>query len=140
MNTLRTIIWVILAVMLVVFSIFNWETTNVRFWPGMLLETKLPVLILGAFLLGSLPMWLAYKTTKFQYRRKLTISERELETLRTREAAPVSTPVNDLTAPVIPEKRVGYGLTTDDTARTDPARTDTIRSDTVPTDTVTVKK
>ena len=140
MNTLRTIIWVILAVLLVVFSIFNWETTNVRFWPGMLLETKLPVLILGAFLLGSLPMWLAYKTTKFQYRRKLTISERELEILRTRDATPATAPTNDLTAPVIPEKRVGYGLTTDDTARTDTARTDTIRSDMVPTDTVTVKK
>ncbi len=135
MSTLRTIIWVVLAVLLVVFSIFNWETTNVRFWPGMLLETKLPVLILGAFLLGSLPMWLAYKTSKYQYRRKLTISERELETLRSRDATPATAPTNDLTAPVIPEERVGYGLTTDDTVPSD-----TAPSDTVPSDTVTVRK
>src|SRR3546814_7708427 len=54
---LRTIIWVLVAIILVVFAMANWNPVTVRVWPGQNLETKLPMLIFIAFLLGSLPMW-----------------------------------------------------------------------------------
>lgn len=90
MQAFRTIIWVMLAVLVVVFAMFNWVPVTVRFWPGMVLETKLPVIVIGAFLLGSLPLWLAHRLTKWRLSRQLDTSQRELEIYRGKDVSHVS--------------------------------------------------
>ncbi|MDZ3831384.1 MAG: LapA family protein [Sphingopyxis sp.] len=82
MGILRTIIWVFLTVILVVFAMANWSPVTVTIWPGQVLDTKLPVLIFAAFLIGSLPMWVALRTTRWSMRRRLDSSERQLSDLR----------------------------------------------------------
>ncbi|ALJ12977.1 lipopolysaccharide assembly protein LapA domain-containing protein [Sphingopyxis macrogoltabida] len=101
MGILRTIIWVFLTIVLVVFAMANWIPVTVRIWPGQDLETKLPMLIFIAFLLGSIPTWIALRATRWSMKRRLDNSERQLADLRAManrpsDPAPASAPVNDI--------------------------------------------
>ena len=82
MNMLRTIIWVLLTAFLVIFAMANWSPVTVTVWPGQVLDTKLPLLILISFLIGSVPMWIALRTTRWTLNRRLNDSERQLADLR----------------------------------------------------------
>ena len=89
MGTVRTIIWVLLTAVLVIFAMANWIPVTVTIWPGQVLDTKLPVLILAAFLIGSVPMWIALRTTRWSMRRRLDTSERQLSDMRALANRPV---------------------------------------------------
>lgn len=78
MQFVRTAIWVAIAVVLVLFSVGNWTPITVGLWSGVLLETRLPVLVIGAFLTGALPMWAAWQTSKWRLKRRLESTERAL--------------------------------------------------------------
>ena len=56
MQLIRTIVWVLLAVALLLFSINNWQPVEVKIWEGLVLETRLPALVIVSFLAGLLPM------------------------------------------------------------------------------------
>jgi len=61
----------------------------------------LPVLILAAFLIGSVPMWIALRTTRWSMKRRLDASERQAADLRALanrpvEVTPAAVPVNDV--------------------------------------------
>ena len=71
MAIVRTIFWVLLAVALVLFAIFNWRPTEVHIWNSLIVETKLPALVIGAFLLGLVPMWALYRTTRWRLKRRI---------------------------------------------------------------------
>ena len=81
----------------------NWIPVTVTIWPGQVLDTKLPVLIFAAFLIGSVPMWIALRTTRWSLKRRLDASERQLADMRAlanrpvdpAPAAPAPAPVND---------------------------------------------
>lgn len=89
MGILRTIIWVLLTAILVIFAMANWLPVTVTIWPGQVLDTKLPVLILAAFLIGSVPMWIALRTTRWSLKRRLDTSERQLADMRALANRPV---------------------------------------------------
>ena len=83
MQIVRTIVWVLLLVALLVFSINNWNPVEVKIWEGLVLETKVPALVVIAFLLGLVPMWLMHRVTQWNYKRRLG----SLETAAARAAA-----------------------------------------------------
>ncbi|MFN4096625.1 MAG: lipopolysaccharide assembly protein LapA domain-containing protein [Sphingomonas sp.] len=89
MGILRTIIWVFLTAVLVIFAMANWLAVTVTIWPGQVLDTKLPVLILASFLIGSVPMWIALRTTRWSLKRRLDASERQLADMRALANRPV---------------------------------------------------
>ena len=88
MQFLRTIFWVLLAVALVIFAFGNWTTVTVVLWGGLRLDIKLPVLVIGAFLIGLIPSFLLYRTTRWRMGKKLATTERALN-----EARAPATPV-----------------------------------------------
>lgn len=101
MGILRTIIWVLLTAVLVIFAMANWIPVTVTIWPGQVLDTKLPVLILASFLIGAVPMWIALRTTRWSLKRRLDSSERQLADLRALanrppDPAPAAAAVNDV--------------------------------------------
>ncbi len=89
MQVIRTIIWVVLLIALAIFSANNWQTVEVKIWEGLVLETKLPVLVLLAFLLGLLPMWLLSKANKWRFNRRINALENTV-----RAVAPPPTPAH----------------------------------------------
>jgi len=78
MQFLRTAFWVVLAIIIMIFSFANWNPVTINLWGGLQLETKLPVLVIVAFLAGSLPFWALHKATRWRLRRKLDNAERAL--------------------------------------------------------------
>jgi len=77
---LRTIFWVVLISALAAFSAANWSPVEVRIWEGLLLETKLPALVIGAFLLGLVPMWFVYRANRWRLTRRIASLETSLNT------------------------------------------------------------
>jgi lipopolysaccharide assembly protein A len=75
MQVIRTVVWVVLIIALLLFSLNNWESVQVKIWDGLILETKLPALVLASFLLGLLPMWLLSKAGKWRLNRRINALE-----------------------------------------------------------------
>jgi lipopolysaccharide assembly protein A len=86
MQIVRTIVWVLLLVALLLFSINNWQDVEVKIWENLILQTKLPALVIASFLCGLLPMWLLHKGTRWRFNRRINALE------NTVKAATVSTP------------------------------------------------
>ena len=75
MQIIRTVVWVLVIVALFLFSLNNWTPVEIKIWEGLILETKLPALVLIAFLLGLAPMWLLAKTAKWRLNRRINALE-----------------------------------------------------------------
>jgi lipopolysaccharide assembly protein A len=82
MQFLRTLFWVVLAVIAAVFSLRNWVPVPVNLWGGLVAFVKLPVLVFGAFLVGLIPPLILHRATRWRLRRKLGEAERSLVELR----------------------------------------------------------
>jgi len=101
MRFLKTIFWVTLAVIAVIFSYNNWTDAEIALWGNKSWYTKLPVPLLMAFLAGLAPALLLHRTTRWNLKRKIETMERSLSDIRTAATAqrpPVSVPV---TAPPV---------------------------------------
>ena len=75
MKIVRTVVWVLLLVALVVFSVNNWNPIEVKIWEGLVLETKIPALVVIAFLIGLVPMWLLHRATRWNNERRIASLE-----------------------------------------------------------------
>ncbi len=71
MQIVRTIVWVLILFGLLAFSFFNWETVEVTLWENVILETKVPALVIIAFLLGLVPMWAYHRSVKWSLNRRI---------------------------------------------------------------------
>jgi len=71
MQVVRTIIWVLILFALLAFSFFNWEPVEVTLWDNLVLETKVPALVIIAFLLGLIPMWAYHRSVKWSLSRRI---------------------------------------------------------------------
>ncbi|QYU66093.1 hypothetical protein J4558_13895 [Leptolyngbya sp. 15MV] len=75
MQAVRTIVWVLVLVALLAFSFLNWRAVEVMIWPGLILETKVPALVVVSFLLGLIPTWLVHRGIKWQLDRRISSLE-----------------------------------------------------------------
>jgi uncharacterized integral membrane protein len=75
MRFLKTLIWVTIIIGLIVFAINNWDAVSVRLWGGLRLDTKLPALVIVAFLLGFLPLYLVHRAQIWRMKRRILTLE-----------------------------------------------------------------
>jgi uncharacterized integral membrane protein len=78
MQFLKTLFWIALTVVLVLFAKANWNAVTLRLWGGLEADVKLPVLVLAAFLVGFLPTFIIYRARLWSLRRRLEPSERHV--------------------------------------------------------------
>ena len=72
MAVVRTIAWVLLLVGLVLFSLANWQPgISVRIWSNLVVDTRLPAVVVISFLLGFVPMWLFHRGVVWRLKRRL---------------------------------------------------------------------
>ncbi len=100
MQFVRTFLWVLILFGLLAFSYFNWQPVEVTIWENLVLETKVPALVVVSFLLGLLPMWLIHRGAQWRAKRRISSLEAAAESQR-RLATP-STPPADTTASPAP--------------------------------------
>ncbi len=76
MNFLKTLFWVVLAVLAAIFATANWTDVTVVLWGGLAADIKLPALLGLAMLIGAVPTYLILKGQIWALRRRLTVIER----------------------------------------------------------------
>lgn len=75
MQIIRTVVWVVLLIALLLFSLNNWNTVEVKIWEGLIWETRLPALVVLSFLLGLVPMWLLHLIGRWRLKRRINVLE-----------------------------------------------------------------
>lgn len=81
-NFLKTLFWIVLSAVVVVFSLNNWVPVEVQLWGGLEADIKLPVLMLFFFLVGLVPALIYYRTKNWRLNRRLGTVERQLTDAR----------------------------------------------------------
>ena len=76
MHFLKTLFWVLVAVIVTFFTYRNWAPVTLNLWGDIQVDIKIPLLLLLFFLLGWLPTWLVMRTRLWSYRRRLDAFER----------------------------------------------------------------
>lgn len=71
MQFLKTLFWVLLAVLVALFSSRNWSAVTLNLWGDIEADIKLPLLLAILFLLGFLPTWIVMRTKVWALRRRL---------------------------------------------------------------------
>lgn len=79
MKVLRTIIWVLAAIGFLIFAIYNWQPVELTLWQNLVLETKVPVLALLAFLAGFVPLWAYHRSVTWGLNRRVRALEASLK-------------------------------------------------------------
>ena len=92
MRFLRLFGLIAAALALAWFAARNWVPVTVNLWPPYQLVIRLPILIVGAILLGWLPTTLAHSLSRWRWRRRLSRTERELQAQRSAATVLSSTP------------------------------------------------
>ena len=92
MGFLKTLFWIVVAVLVTFFAAENWRDVTLDLWGNLQADIKLPVLLILTFLLGFLPTWLIMRGRLWQAKRKLLLLERP--TVQP-VAAPAQTPTDD---------------------------------------------
>jgi uncharacterized integral membrane protein len=76
---LRTIFWVLAAAGFLIFAVYNWQPVELQLWQNLVLETKVPVLTILAFMAGFLPMWAVHRSVVWQMGRRIRSLENSLK-------------------------------------------------------------
>lgn len=82
MQFLRTVFWVVLAVIGVIFSFNNWQIVSIKLWGDIIVDTPLPILLFVVFMLGLLPTLILHRATRWNLNRKLEVANRNLNETR----------------------------------------------------------
>lgn len=93
MRFLKTLLWIILTIVMLVFTFNNWTPVTVLLWDSLQLDTKIPILVIGAFLLGFLPLWFYLRAFAWRMRRRIASLESSVAARPAVDSAPISKPV-----------------------------------------------
>ena len=77
MQFLKTLFWVLIAVLVALFVSRNGSTiVELNLWGDIQADIKLPLLLLIVFLIGFLPTWLIMRARIWSHRRRIEAMER----------------------------------------------------------------
>jgi putative membrane protein len=76
MQFLKTLFWVLIAVLVVLFAGRNWSDVTLNLWSDLQADIKVPLLLLIAFLLGMIPTWLVMRARLWTAQRRVDALER----------------------------------------------------------------
>ncbi len=79
MQFLKTLVWVVIAVFLVVIAGRNWHDVTVNLWGDLQADIKIPVLLGLMVLIGFVPTFLVLRGRLWSIRRRLDAQERRLQ-------------------------------------------------------------
>jgi putative membrane protein len=91
MQFLKTLFWVLLAVLVVLFASRNWFDVTLDLWGDIQADVKIPILMLIAFVIGWLPTWLIMRAKIWGHRRKIEALDRQRATAPAPEATDMET-------------------------------------------------
>jgi uncharacterized membrane protein YciS (DUF1049 family) len=76
---LKTLFWIVLAVLVTFFAAENWRDVTVDLWGNLQADVKMPVLLALVFLLGFLPTWLVFRGRLWRLNSRVSIAGRDIK-------------------------------------------------------------
>ena len=73
MQFLKTLLWVLVAVLVAIIAGSNWRDVSLDLWSNLQVDIKLPVLLLAVFLAGLLPTWLVMRGKLWRLKRHIAL-------------------------------------------------------------------
>ena len=77
MRFLKTLFWIVVAVLITFFAVQNWRDVTINLWGNLQADIKVPVLLLIAFLIGFRPTWMIYRAKIWRLANHVSIPHRE---------------------------------------------------------------
>ena len=103
MQFLKTLFWVALTAILVLWAKANWFTVELKLWGGLVADVKLPVALFTAFFLGLLPTLIVHRARIWSLKRRME----PVTMVSVPPATPAATPVAGVpAAAAVPEERL----------------------------------
>jgi putative membrane protein len=102
MQFLKTLFWVVLTVILVLWAKANWFNVELKLWGGLVADVKLPVVIFTAFFLGLVPTLVVHYARIWSLKRRMEPATTIVSVPAAPAAAAPAAPV----VPATPEERV----------------------------------
>lgn len=93
MHFLKTLFWVLFAVVVALFAKANWAPVTIKLWGDIVADVQLPLLLLLAFVIGWLPTWIMMRARTWSLNRRI-------DALELSRAPPVEAPPTEETEPV----------------------------------------
>lgn len=90
MQFLKTLLWVLVAVIVALFANRNWVPVTLALWGDIQADIKLPALLALVFLAGFLPTWLTMRAKMWALTRRIEAMERNRVTAPAGEPVPQS--------------------------------------------------
>ncbi len=96
MRFLKILFWILIGGLAAAFVIYNEaERVEIALWGNLVADVSLPILLVLVFLLGLIPMLIAYHTLRWRMRMRVNSLERTIGELRQSQAAPPPPPAVD---------------------------------------------
>ena len=73
MQFLKTLGWVLVAVLVAIVAGNNWRDVTIDLWSNLQADIKLPVLLLSVFLFGLVPTWLVMRGKLWRLERRIAV-------------------------------------------------------------------
>ena len=80
MQFLKTLFWVLIAVVVSLFAFRNWNDVTLNLWGDIQADIKIPLLLIVIFLLGLVPTWLIMRARIWTLKRRCEAIERQRST------------------------------------------------------------
>ncbi len=73
MQFLKTLLWVLVAVLVAIIASNNWHDVTIDLWSNLQADIKLPVLLAAVFVAGFLPTWLVMRGKLWRLKRRIAL-------------------------------------------------------------------
>lgn len=73
MQFLKTLLWVLVAVLVAIIASNNWRDVTIDLWSNLQADIKIPVLLAAIFLAGFLPTWLVMRGRLWRLKRRIAL-------------------------------------------------------------------
>lgn len=77
MRFLKSLFWIVVAVIVTLFAAQNWRDVTIDLWGNLQADVKVPVLLALVFLLGFLPTLLVYRARLWRLHNRVSTPQRQ---------------------------------------------------------------
>jgi uncharacterized membrane protein YciS (DUF1049 family) len=74
---LKTLFWIVVAVLITLFAARNWRDVTIDLWGNLQVDIKIPILLTIVFLIGLLPTWLLFRAKLWRLSNRVVMPQRD---------------------------------------------------------------
>ena len=85
MRFLKTLFWIVIAVLVTLFAARNWRDVTISLWGNLEADVKIPILLAAVFLIGLVPTILIYRAKIWRLNNRVSVARRDLSSVPAEE-------------------------------------------------------